>query len=428
MTSRLRINKTLWDISDIVVISAVWLIFCQLANTAVVKLLTGMGWYLIVGLATVRIILEDKGYQRGKIKKSLIWFVIWAFFYILIIQNYSRVSKTYILGLGINSHIIQAIQNLMIVIIGIGICKSDKYDYKIMASFIIIFIINIFYTLRALVINPNISKFMATGNVNSSVDVAGVVGYGFIYAIIFIIPILLVFMMEIKKVSIKILVLSGLVSILLFIYQTGYFTATILSILMICLVLIFSMDIRLKLILAIPTIVISTIVINPKWICDILYSIIDRINNFNIIERLEQIARFIETQQKGDTLARIDLYMYSINSFVNSPILGNALFTKEYRASGHAEILDMMAHGGILLLIPFLCFLYYSFRNTLRYAVTKKQRKGVTSIYIGYILLNCINTSFSSVGIMFTLIAMIPVLLRIGNRIGEKCNENTMAM
>lgn len=423
-------SKTVVKPSEIIITIFILLIFCQSVYQLIVGAFSGIAWYGIVVLSGIVMVNANGKLNKGKINAMFLEIIIWALLYIVFLQI-SAHTTIMILGCKIKLSALQILQNLLILIIASSLVKTSKYDNNICIVLFVSFFINAYFTLNALMLDNNVSKAMATGNVEkyTSVNTFGVIGYAYVYALLLFMPILLVLLVETNNKKIKVYLCILIAMIVSFIFSTSYMIANMLLLFSVILLVFFEMSGITKLILSPLLIILVANIFSPLSLGNLLNLLSSKINIINISERLSQMATFLITGQKGDTLARLDLYARSIENFMRHPILGNGLLETDFLVSGHADLLDMLAYGGLIITIPFLYFLFSSYKKLEKQVKTNKQKQAIKTTYILYILLNCINSTLSSVAILFTLIGILPVLLRVGNKIKEKNNvENIMAL
>jgi hypothetical protein len=401
-------------IIDICLWMTVLIIFCVGFAQLFTRVSTGVGVYFIWLVTAALLTVKYNIFKDSKVSLSFVWLTIFCGIYITLSLFFFKTSDfVSIAGLQIPILIISMFQFIFIYLICYVIARKNDYDKQLVYIYIISFIINFAFTIRAIAINPNISKMMATGRESHTF---GIAGYGYIYAIIFLLPIFLVFIIECKQRKLRSLLLIFVLAHLYFIYKTAYVTALLIVLFEFSLIFLMHIKSIYRLFLIPPVVLFILSFFSLNAFAEILLSFSKQIPIYNISERFREIAVYILTQQKGSALDRIDLYMCSIKGFAKSPIWGNALFYENYSVSGHAEILDILAHGGVLFLLPYLLFIYSVYRYNLIYAKTRLQRNAVFIIFICYIILNCVNTSFSSVAIIFVIAGFIPVFLRYLNQ------------
>lgn len=419
----------LYMIRDIGIIITIPMLFCRIFYDIFVRTFSGISYYLFF-IIIVGIIILSKVIKRvdKNLKKQLLWFILWFIQYFII--NQILLDSEYrnnLMGLNLNILVLQLIQVLFIVFISIQINTNTKYDKKIVQLFIISMIINIIFTLRALKIDPNISKVMATGNsqMYTNIDTTGVAGYSIIYALVILIPILLYAIGNLNRKKRYFYIATFLLSIF-FIFKTGYFTAFTLMIVGIFIYYIIICKPVYKIILFPMFIFVISMIVNPSIMYDILIYLSNIIEVETISQRLYQVAEYIGFGKKGAALLRVDLYMQSIEQFLRFPFTGGAIFNNNIQLSGHSAFLDIAGSGGILHIITYFMFIYYSYKYSIKLALDKLGRCAIKTSYIVFILLGLVNTLATDNIIMMSLIGILPALMRYINYLGEKENEYSM--
>lgn len=181
--------------------------------------------------------------------------------------------------------------------------------------------------------------------------------YDFVYGLALLPPFLLYMMQKgNKKVKVGLLILFCLTEYT--IIRSQYTIAFLVSIMAVALYVIFysqrSMLIGGLCALFIPFILISGILIP---ILEFAKKIILEMGLSTLGERINQlISLFNGTHLYGTSSYRVELYRMSLNVFSKSPIFGCVL--EPLPLGGHSDLLDLLAAGGIITLLLFLCLLY----------------------------------------------------------------------
>lgn len=74
---------------------------------------------------------------------------------------------------------------------------------------------------------------------------------------------------------------------------------------------------------------------------------------------MEFYGRSTMVENTYDVAGRVDLYKYSLDTFLHSPLLGNPTG----KIGGHNFFLDHFAHFGIVGMLPFFLFMYIHFKS-----------------------------------------------------------------
>ncbi|SDH86993.1 hypothetical protein SAMN04487975_1096 [Planococcus glaciei] len=331
---------------------------------------------------------------------QLIFFMVWASFYFIVNQfflNYE--SEEIIGGISLNIYTLQLVQVISIFILFFSINVSNNIPLKINIVKIILFsqIINAFITLRALNIDPEISKNMATGNDEfNTFNLIGVSGYSIIYSIVIIFP-LLIASLKNFKLKLKLLMITYTIFMMVLIYFSAYTTALIALFIGIILYIILSRSIIFKLFFVPLLLILLSIILTPNKIYLILMSLANNISIQLISLRLSQLANLIlYNDTSGDSLIRLELYKKSIDAFFQYPLTGITMYNPNFSLSGHSAFLDILGGTGLLGLLPYLLFIWFSYKISVRNAKTKNIRNGISASYLVFCFIASINTLATS--------------------------------
>lgn len=168
-------------------------------------------------------------------------------------------------------------------------------------------------------------------------------GYGFIYYLLLIFPIL------VKRIREKysLLDLAVLVCGVYCVIRSEYTTALLIMLVTGCCLLYV---ITKSTIVKIASLVFGVACV--FFLKDILIfagSLVG--DSFFVEQRINMLLDFGETgSTDGDMAERQDLYMLSLNSFLSNPIFGG-FFSSGNHVGGHSEILDYIGHSGLVGLI-----------------------------------------------------------------------------
>lgn len=409
MNKNSRNENFIFGIRDISIVTFIILIFCAIFYHTLVSTFSGASYYLILMIPFFIIILSKRTQKFDiNIRYQILYFLIWMFQFIIINQIFIeyKYSNT-MFGLNLNVLTIQAFQVFLALVISAYINFNNKYDKIIVYLVTISFIINAIITLNALKTDFNISKLAATAQGSSR----GIVGYSHIYSLAILMPIILYLTSKLKSKKKYIAILIYIFSAY-FIYNTGYFTATIMVILGFIIYNIFELKAPYKIILSPALIFLIVILINRTFVYETLMNVSANIEVQQISERIKQVADYIMYGDKGDTLMRLDLYMTSIYEFFKSPIVGNAVYDRNLILSGHSAFLDMLGSGGLVHFITYFIFIYYSYKYSINITKEKSAHNAIKTSYILFFIIGTINTLSTDAIIITSLVGIIPVIIR----------------
>lgn len=241
-----------------------------------------------------------------------------------------------------------------------------------------------------------------------------VLGYGMSYTLALLMP-TCIYKIEEHNNQSKIYMIL-MVLCILSVFLASYFiaiTAILFSIL--TYIVVKKKNILFTLLLSVLAIALI-VTISSGQITSILYNLAGHVSNYQLQERLLQIARFNETGlghvTNADTTYRFVLYSNTWNNFFKHPLLGNFVFGNFDCFYDHATFLDMLSTGGILLGGLYMLFLRNNFRLSATHLNDTKAKSALLATYLTYFYLAVFNSVFSYS--LIGLLTVLPVLLRKG--------------
>lgn len=258
------------------------------------------------------------------------------------------------------------IQTLIIILFAlISVCYletgSDIRIYeKIFWVVLLIYPVWILLTLREYMTTPNISR-MLSGNGMANADTysgLGVGGYGMIYSVVFLIP-LIVYALKngrfFSRPQKALLVLNLLLSILL-VLRAGYTLALIAAIVGIMSILIIRK--RSVITIGVPVFIFLTVILAYFCFEDKINSFLINISQSTLYERKvnDIIYLLVTGDSVGTVQSRTIRYNWSTQLFLQNPLFG---CLNENTAGGHSTILDTFAVYGLVGGLPLLFMIFH---------------------------------------------------------------------
>ena len=374
--------------------------------------LRGISFYAVLAIIVFIVFSNYKNIKLTRLHhKQKMFFTIWAFIYIIVNQIFANYKySNIVMGIDFNIFTIQTIQVICVVIAYSFIDTLKDINLKVNIIKIILFslVIDAITTLLALTIDPNISKIMATASANSNLEgLKGVSGYSIIYSLVIIVPMLLYSIKELKTKSRLFLQLFTLL-MMYFIFKSAYATALIALVLGIVVYLFLNTSKIFKVLLLPFILYLAVILINPNSIYDILIYLSDKIEIHQISIRFNQLADLIlYGDNSGDALYRLVLYRQSIDAFMQYPLTGIIIYNPNYALSGHSAFLDILGGIGLLGFIPYVLFLWYSYKISINKTEHRKLKNAIRTSYIVFCFIGSINTLATSLTIMLFLLFFV---------------------
>ena len=214
-----------------------------------------------------------------------------------------------------------------------------------------------FLTIQTYAVVPNISRALAGNDRADTIywSLRGVGGYGMVYSIVIMIPILIYILKNIRfrnKFQTALVWVNLILSVAL-ILMAGYSLALLISVIGIFFILLYKqrgLDSFLKVLLA----VIALLIVYILFRNDFLNWIVD-ITKGSMYERkvVDIINSMMENQSTGTLEARMVRYQLSWETFIEHPIFG-CFIQGSNDVGGHSYFLDMFARFGLLGGLSFL--------------------------------------------------------------------------
>lgn len=376
------------------------------------KYLRGISYYAVLGIAVVLVLLNFKNIKLTRLHfTQSLFYIIWVTIYIVVNQFFTNYKySNIIMGINFNIVTIQIIEVFCVFIFYFYLDSCGYKNIKVNIIKIILFslIIDAVVTLRALAIDSEIARIMATGIEELNVhDLKGVSGYATIYSIVIIMPMIIYSITELKTKR-RIFLQFFVILMMFFIYKSAYTIALIALVLGVIIYFFLNVSNIFKVFLLLLMLFIGILLITPDFIYNILVYLSDKTEIQAIAIRLKQLAALIlYGDYSGDSLYRIVLYKRSIDAFFNYPIAGITIYNSNYSLSGHSAFLDILGGTGLLGFIPYLMFLWYSFKISMKKAKNKKCKNAIKTSYIVFCLIGWVNPLVTSFKIMLFLLFFV---------------------
>jgi hypothetical protein len=220
---------------------------------------------------------------------------------------------------------------------------------------------------------PEASRIMATGTEYERYYPMNIGGYGFIYTLVIAFP--LVYYLGLNKRN---LLFSLAIPIfMLCVFKSQYVYALLLTVFIIAVIVAFAMAGpilrigQLSFVFAISTAAVLSYLVLAAPVAEILDYFAMEVDSIYITLRLQQVADFLRHGTlTGDLGMRINLYVASIDAFLDNPLIGTwgdryAL----YQPGGHSFFLDVLGSSGLVGIL-FLGGILYNFYSDIIASLT----------------------------------------------------------
>ena len=261
----------------------------------------------------------------------------------------------------------QVLLDLSPVAFGYFVIRKMKYGAAKYFSYVIFIalVVTSITTLIGLAVYPDASRYIATVSDSNEAkavtyDLMNIGGYDFVYTCVLVYPIAIY---AFKRKRLHWAIMTAIVILNFFLCITSGYTIAFIFVVLSTIFLIFPKNLSVTQVIIILAISLFLIIVLSDYVSMGLNSLADVIKNKDISERLRALANGREGLQDIDD-DRVGLYLTSLQSFIDSPILGGMI--NGTRMGGHSFIFDTMAQYGmfgIIFLIAMYRIIYkYLFR------------------------------------------------------------------
>ena len=366
--------------------------------------------FLLVGC----IVIVFSARKGLRLNRSFIWLAIYA---ILLFINYFS-GDSYFSNIG---RVVQEIAVLFFTaMLFVYIVTKDHRKLSFYLIIIILAII-VYYSVFTYLIdlqNPGIVRqTVALANEGNEeltfLYSRGLVNYSLPHAIPILIPAII---MNLKKKesnkTTKVLLFVSLIAALVIVYLSYSAMALILSIVTLVLSLIIRKGslqdniIRLVIvsILALPVIINIDILLNPLVL---LFSSSEQTTYFDRLLDIQNLTRTGSTT--GDIDSRMNMYEITV-----SALNGNLLFGTNDPLGGHSAIIDRLASLGLVGWIPYICFIIYQ----IKYTIKRIDGYSLSYYVIGFLagITMLLTKNMSNWEMWFVMLTLMPLMLWLPNQ------------
>lgn len=288
------------------------------------------------------------------------WFVLFNVVFLSVyklIENYNQNFFSFI------TNNIQIFVMLLFSLIGVcflnnKLCQK-KYE-KIFYISLLVYPVWMLLTLLAYGYNPYISRMLSGNGMAKSYDYfsRGIGGYGLVYSVVFLIPLLIFALKKSSSLSVakKLLLLMNLLLGILLVFHAGFSIALLAMFLGIFLIV----TVKKK---SLTNLFVLIFILSFMALCwfvfqnQIVTCLTNLFQNTLYKNKVQSILVFLTTGEIAGSLHnRVVLYQTSWQLFLQNPLFG---CNNELATGGHSTILDTFAAYGLLGGVPFLTVIFY---------------------------------------------------------------------
>ena len=289
-------------------------------------------------------------------------------------------------------------------------------------------ILTCFTTSIGNLIFPEMSRYSSSFLVNDFAYYKYNVGaYAFIYAIVFVLAILLALIADKKKTTIKehrlYLVCAGLIVACIILSQ--YMTALSLILIAVVIMVLFRNQPIIVKAIIIAIVLLAFLFIQP--ILQILLRLMETLGFESLAERVGGISNALfQEGSYGDVMARMHLYRISLQYFWKNPFFGlvgyngfkrvepltatrmlNMLIPNVLGVGQHSDLIDLLGGNGLVGVSAFVFMMLYFYKKQRRF--TQKHNDFLSFMRVNlliYIIYGIFDHSFSCIDVAIALFAL----------------------
>lgn len=244
----------------------------------------------------------------------------------------------------------------------------------------------------------------------------GIGGYGYVYSIVFALPILTwILLRHLKEYSIllKMLIIFDLFTSAFLVMKAGYSIAVIISIIAVAVTVVYKHTNNSQIIVALMVLVALAVIINLEGL---LTSLLPYVSGTMYERKVEDMLLSLSSDAAVGTVdGRTERYIRSIRLFFQSPIWGQL---SRVGVGKHSAILDRFAQFGIFIGGLFTHYVIYAQKRLMRNCVDC----GIAlAVFIATTMLFMLNNIAYSMGVI--IFVMYPVFVNIANAYASSLHE-----
>ena len=129
-------------------------------------------------------------------------------------------------------------------------------------------------------------------------------------------------------------------------------------------------------------------------------------------EKLQDMADSLSGSALSGSLSeRNDLYQTSLDTFLESPLLGIMAYSNG-KLGGHATAIDILGLSGLIGFIPFALTYVYNFKRVCRTCNFPKNKAAIIACNIEFIILVFTKNIITSLSLFFAFFVLMPLILK----------------
>lgn len=290
------------------------------------------------------------------------------------------VSKTAVTPMGQLGFYLHYISWPVVLIAAINTLNLNQ-KLILMRIMLVVGIVGSLLSLRALLVDTNISRLLAGAATEEEMHEyysQGVGGYGTVYATVFMCFGAIYWFIHSKSRADRVLIVTFLITAYIFILYASYTTAILITVVISLLAVTSRVRPMVKSLVIIAAVGVFILVFWDE-IIKMSISFLNDLGLYRVVERFTQLTEANENNSFS-SLTRSQLYLMSWNSFLEHPLGGSNT------AGEHSQILDTLAYFGISGILMPVLLVYYSIKST------KLSSKRLVFFYVMFFALIFVNT------------------------------------
>lgn len=410
-------------------------IFCALIID-VFGLLNLVPQIIAIGFAVITVIgvaigvkYRDGFLPRGKgFDRRYIWYFAWMVIISIAYTLDPVANTTSLFGFPVPTRLVFVLTLSLMLIFSMVFTNLEYKSYTgyLLPLMIGVLFVNFFFIMRAVLVYGNaVRSTRVTEAMGLSSILFGLPAYAIVYGFAILSPLAFVFVTLTKGDIYRkyALIIAAVLTVSILVSQLG--TATIGMIVAIPLIYALKQKRGIRIVLLLLLSLAAVLLIATDAIVDLLLLLEKAVpDDLAWNEKLLDMAEGFLDNEGGILQAREQLYLESWDTFKVAPLFGAIFEGKPYYYGGHSTFLDMLATVGIFGTLPFLMFIFESYKHAVRQLKTREALVAVQAGYIIFLIFFFMKNTISSYAIFIAAFVVLPILAqRIDDYAVEKYED-----
>ncbi len=304
--------------------------------------------------------------------------------------------------------------------------EYKNYTSAILPMLVLIVIVNIVLMMRAVsVYGDAVRAPKATEAMGYGEYLFGLPGYSILYACSLLSPVVFMYIFITKGDIYRkwTWIFAGILTVSIFMSQLA--TAAIGMVVGFILLCVLKSKSRFRWLMILVIASLAVILVLTDAVSEILLFLSRLVpEDVSWHEKLISMAQGFMTEDGSVVQGRDELYLISLETFLESPLVGAVFTNTAYSYGGHSTFLDMLATVGLLGTTPFVLFTISCYKHAIRPLKTREAVSTVQTSYFIFLLFFFMKNMISSYAIFIALFILVPILAqRIDDYASKKYAE-----